>query len=559
MAMSSDQFDKILDRIPFFDGSGRRRFVSGGIVLIGIVALNWGALGGALKPLGTFDAKDFIASPMIALIVVLMIYALGSIIDLFGELFLVRAASGIFWALNRPLHVVQRSHNEYAKKPGRTRITKTKDFLMTSLKTLWAIIWVIPHVLWSVLMGFVGKTRYSFQIKRVLSKNALKFYTQLPEKVSDGIYHPVGNNAQVAQKYLIDQFTKESDRKWGWRQITRAKDVAATTTALLVILFHGVITGKLAPTEELSENAVEILNLINAVEVANRRAYSSARLSLLKTDIERGRSISRHRTRELLQKIKLWKTLGTHVKHLDRLKTIQSQLYALQRKTRFSRKVKYPELFLDNIRSISNKIRANNRRLHQKLIIRSLLSDIKYGRALYNVYHDKLKDEISRLNKRQGLNKKDSDLKNHLIKLQSTIAKYVKKAQTSSLIKNITELQAESGYAYRRSGLSRILRELQLGRTYVDYYSLKSLGRLIDDLQSSGQREEVKKISDKLTKYNSETKEKEDSRSQLQWLLNLLALSFLLLYLGFFVCLTNAISSIVEALSQQGEGSPEET
>lgn len=220
--MTDEIMDKILDRLPIFDGSGRRRFVAGGIILIGITVPNWDTLQQAL---GGLEVGDILTSPMIAAGAVLMVYAIGSLAEMFGELFLVRAASGIFWGL---------------KFPFRTANFNNK-VLRIIIRTI--LLFTIAPILafFYALYGFIGRTVYATDIVSLLSQHAQERYNIMPDKVALGLRMPVGDDTEFALKFVIDELQSEVDRKWARRLILRAKDVAATITALQVVVLYMIL------------------------------------------------------------------------------------------------------------------------------------------------------------------------------------------------------------------------------------------------------------------------------------------------------------------------------
>ena len=261
--MTEDQFGKILDRVPFLDGSGRRRFVAGGIILIGIAAPNWGQLQTALGGLGV---ADILGSPLIAAGAVLMVYAIGSLADMFGELFLVRAASGIFWAFRFP--------NRLVKFESKALSIMTRSFLF---------IFVAPFVAFIfVLYGFIGRTRYTIDIEKLLYPGAQDLYRDLPQKVTRGLSQPVGDDAEFAQKYIIDQLQSEADRKWARRIFARAKDVAATITALQIIFLYMLFAGpaSLLGGEDIARRQEEM----KLVQIDKKYRQAQSELEQVKLD-----------------------------------------------------------------------------------------------------------------------------------------------------------------------------------------------------------------------------------------------------------------------------------
>ena len=175
--------------------------------------------------LGEFDVGDILTSPTIAGGVVLLVYAIGSLAEMFGELFLVRAASGIFWGFQFPVHAVK---------------YKNKVLRMTTRTVLTVFVGPILAIFFA-LYGFMGRTHYTIDITALLSQGAQKLYEALPEKVARGLRMPVGDDTEFALKFVIDELESEADRKWARRLVIRAKDVAATITALQVVFLYILI------------------------------------------------------------------------------------------------------------------------------------------------------------------------------------------------------------------------------------------------------------------------------------------------------------------------------
>ena len=152
---------KILERIPIFDGSGRRRFVTGGIILIGIALTHSIAFNAPLKdivPEG-IEATDLLTSPMVIAISVLIVYTVGTIFELFGELFLTRVASGIFWAIQFPVRFIQ----ERGKQKKLDMFDRALIYVVTYIFA------VPPLLIFFSFCGFLCVTFYRFDLTHLLS------------------------------------------------------------------------------------------------------------------------------------------------------------------------------------------------------------------------------------------------------------------------------------------------------------------------------------------------------------------------------------------------------
>jgi hypothetical protein len=224
--------DKILDRLPYSDGTGRRRFVSGGILLTGIIVV---FLGDFKIYLVGLEAKSLVGSPIILLAAVLILYALGNLTEMLGGLFLVRMASGVMWTLGFPHRASRKVSNRYARWLAYGGL----------------IVWAPFYMLWEMVRGLRGDTRFRLPLESDLTPGALKLIDSLPSKVRSGLYHPVSNDAEFSTKYMVDSFATETNRRWARRLLGQADDVLSITTAFILIAL--MIT-----TTELWRPAVQV-------------------------------------------------------------------------------------------------------------------------------------------------------------------------------------------------------------------------------------------------------------------------------------------------------------
>lgn len=227
----AETIDKILDKLPYSDGSLRRRFVSGGIVIVGALVISLILSSYKEEPLfiakikqifETTEPTDILKSPILVGIAVLSVYALGNLVEMFGEIFLVRAAAGMFWSMSFP----------YRRPVGKRRsISKISIFVLK--------IYAVPFlIIFNVAKGIFGYTSYQIEICSSLTEKAKSYYDKKikPEhKVAAGLTCPVGNNAETTWKHLVDQFQTDTDKMWARRSIGRVKDVLAITTALIIV------------------------------------------------------------------------------------------------------------------------------------------------------------------------------------------------------------------------------------------------------------------------------------------------------------------------------------
>ncbi len=266
--------EKVLDKLPYSDGSFRRRLVSGGIVLVGIIIvclLLSNPESFKELPIGNLTIKDFITSPIIAGVVILFVYALGNLVELFGEIFLVRSASGIFWALKFPLRKVKKEKEEKDKHHKIIIRSKIARFIFRGI--LWILL--VPFlIIFHVVMGFFGYTSYKIHIYSDLSDRAKKLYEELPDKVELGLRQPVGDNTETAWKFLVDEFDLEQDQKWARRNISRVKEVLAVTTAIIIffICIAVAFTSKVTQTRLIPKDSTN--EVIDSLKELRERAHS---------------------------------------------------------------------------------------------------------------------------------------------------------------------------------------------------------------------------------------------------------------------------------------------
>ncbi len=215
--------ETIIEKLPYSDGSLRRRLVSGGIVLVGIIICAWVYIPKSLDTLKFAQGitpLELIRSPIIVGIALLFVYASGNLAELLGEIFLARAASGIFWILSCPLNI------------GHSRHAVIKWIIRCGL-----YLTLVPSLMpFTLFIGFTGYTPYRINIRKFLSQKAIAIYEQFPTKVKLGLTHPVGDETETAWKYLLDLYPKDKDRAWAKQHVSRVRDVLAITTALIIFI-----------------------------------------------------------------------------------------------------------------------------------------------------------------------------------------------------------------------------------------------------------------------------------------------------------------------------------
>lgn len=91
--------ERLIDRVPYFDGSGRRRLVTGVVFSLGAGLILWHTY---RVQVSGISFKDMLESPVSVILSLLVLFAIGGLVEMIGEFFLVRAASGIVWSTSFP-------------------------------------------------------------------------------------------------------------------------------------------------------------------------------------------------------------------------------------------------------------------------------------------------------------------------------------------------------------------------------------------------------------------------------------------------------------------------
>lgn len=161
-------------------------------------------------------------SPTFFLGLILLIYAVGNISDLIGDLFLVKAASGI-----------SESKKYFKRNKFKNRLT---DALLGPF-LIYISILLIPIFMY---MYMIGRKKYELNFDH-LSESARNTLDSLPSKVVDGIKKPLNENSDLAAIHLLGLFTKELDIKWARSRINRSKDILSVTSAVVISLLIGLV------------------------------------------------------------------------------------------------------------------------------------------------------------------------------------------------------------------------------------------------------------------------------------------------------------------------------
>ncbi|MCS6319679.1 MAG: hypothetical protein H8K05_18300 [Nitrospira sp.] len=230
--MPQSSIDIIAERVPAFDGSLRRKFFVGVLVLLTFLVStpetsNW------IK----FDpqSSQVWSLSLFTITFFLLVFAVGSAIELLGEVSLSRAIGGGFWGI-RELFA-----DEFAQKNQR----KPSYFINRFRFYIYRLICLPVYFFKYFFKGAVGRSDYRLDITPFLSpllspRGVIKL-DSLPQQIKDGICNPLGPKSDLAFHFLAESFTTKVDRHWARSLVNRCRDVLAICTATVVIILYGAI------------------------------------------------------------------------------------------------------------------------------------------------------------------------------------------------------------------------------------------------------------------------------------------------------------------------------
>lgn len=207
--------DKILDRVPYSDGGFRRRLSAGGIVAISVFYSL------SERDIVNLDSvKEILTSPTFFVVLVLMIYAFGSLIEVLAELFISRLTGNIAWAVQTPNRLSMKV-NKYLR-----------PFVWCLAVYPGIIIWILI----AFANAFGGRSDFRWTtLKDGLHEEGFKFFENLPKTVKLGLTEPFGEYGSLAWNYLLS-IEEGAKTKTLRRLETRNKDILVLVTALSIIL-----------------------------------------------------------------------------------------------------------------------------------------------------------------------------------------------------------------------------------------------------------------------------------------------------------------------------------
>ncbi len=264
--MPQSSIDIIAERVPVFDGSLRRKFFVGVLVLLTFListpeTSNWIKLdpqSNQVWSLSLFTITFF-----------LLVFAVGSAIELLGEVSLSRAIGGGVWGIKELFA------DEFAQKNHRM----PPHFLNRCRFYIYRLICLPGYLFRYCFKGAVGGTDYRIDITPFLSPRGVTKFNSLPQQIKDGIGNPVGPKSDLAFHFLAESFTTDVDRRWARSLVNRCRDVLAICTAMVVIILYVAIV-QVVPfysnyTERMAQQLREANDIIRLTNLNYDRLTST--------------------------------------------------------------------------------------------------------------------------------------------------------------------------------------------------------------------------------------------------------------------------------------------
>lgn len=279
------------------DGTFRRRLISGGIVLM-VTALTSGSFFEEHLPfLGEVKFTELQASFTFTLILLVLVYTTGAIIEVLGELYLNRifanlaaafefiarvlakASSDMQRAEAQALNITQDKYLELiVSQPFRTfcRRSLNVKVLLSSLShalKIFGALLILPMLLTVGLLGGIFGVlllhRLGVVAKRAKLENdgvAGSFFKNLPFEVQLGLIVPVSGEFEFAWQYLLEKCRK-ADITTLERRLNKSQDQLAILTSSFIsigILFYS----------RMFENTdLLLLIMVSAIFILMARGY----------------------------------------------------------------------------------------------------------------------------------------------------------------------------------------------------------------------------------------------------------------------------------------------
>ncbi len=217
----ADSIDKIVSRIPQAEGGFRRRFASG-IVLVVPILLTLSLLHAKAQE----TLRETLTSPGLAFALAVLIYTIGNLVEMLGELYFARYAARLIRSF---------------------RLMREWDRQHRLLAVLMWSFWPIQLVrLWRVLRS-VRSDKSSGLLDDLmddLGEQGRLLFDGFPKNVQQGFKQPDGQYAELSWRYLKSACTGDL-QGWIIKLNSRNRDILAVTSALVVLWILSFLTAYL--------------------------------------------------------------------------------------------------------------------------------------------------------------------------------------------------------------------------------------------------------------------------------------------------------------------------
>ena len=236
--------ESILEKLPVFDGSLRRKFIVGALVLLSII------LSYPSTPawIGIIQQSNGLwGSSLLTVIFFLLVYAVGGAVELLGEVSIVRAISGALWGVKLCVRSPFRdSWFGFERKNFVHRWSyryMVKPFLLGLVGLIQIVIGIFVLAPCYFAAGVFGRSVYRIAIGDFLSKDGKAVLDTFPIPIQEGLNDPIGGMSDLVFVYLVESFRNEAYRNWAKSLVARCKDVLAlATSALVIVVFFGIVS-----------------------------------------------------------------------------------------------------------------------------------------------------------------------------------------------------------------------------------------------------------------------------------------------------------------------------
>lgn len=209
-------FSKISDRIPYLDG-GFRRKVFAGVPVFAAIVIFFTSQSEALKATPIVIDKDNIT---IALISMIIIFAIGSVVEIFAEYFVKRGVGNIIWCAQLPVKAVN---------------LKTKS--ATSVLRFLIYFYSAPFmVIAALVMGVFGYCPYRLMPTDIVSRKAVTSLNKLPPLIADSFKDPYGDHFDASWRNVAVQLSA-TNRQIVFAKFASCSDLVTMITTILFVFF----------------------------------------------------------------------------------------------------------------------------------------------------------------------------------------------------------------------------------------------------------------------------------------------------------------------------------